>query len=49
MQHPLLNFFCHTHHPDIDVRGQAGVRPPLPNAGRLGVVRQSSERQELVA
>lgn len=21
MKHPLLNFFCHTHHPDIDVSG----------------------------
>ena len=48
-QHPLLNFFCHTHHPDIDVRGHAGVRPPLPNAGGMGVVRQASEWHELVA
>ena len=48
-QHPLLNFFCHTHHPDIDVSGRAGVRPPLPNAGRTGVVRQASEWHELVA
>ena len=28
-QHPLLNFFCHTHHPDIDVGNTAGVHLPL--------------------
>lgn len=48
-QHPLLNFFCHTHHPDIDVGGQAGVRPPQPSAGLAGVVRHASECYELVA
>jgi hypothetical protein len=25
-KHPLLDFFCHTHHPDIDVSSQVGVR-----------------------
>ena len=33
-KHPLLNFFCHTHHPDIDVSGKSGVRPPQPDADR---------------
>lgn len=27
-QHPLLGFFCHTHHPDIDVGPNAGLRQP---------------------
>jgi len=48
-QHPLLNFFCHTDHPDIDVRGRTGVRPPQPSVGRTGVAHQASERYELVA
>ncbi|MCS0581564.1 hypothetical protein NX784_08165 [Massilia pinisoli] len=53
-QHPLLNFFCHIDHPDIDVSGRAGVRPPQPSAGRtigsgLGVAQQASDRFELVA
>lgn len=48
-QHPLLNFFCHIDHPDIDVSGRTGVRPPQPSAGRAGVAHQASERYELVA
>jgi hypothetical protein len=48
-QHPLLNFFCHIHHPDIDVSGRTGVRPPQPSAGRAGVAQHASERYELVA
>lgn len=27
-QHPLLDFFCYTRHPDIDMSARAGVRPP---------------------
>lgn len=36
-QHPLLNFFCRTYHPDIDVGERAGVQQPekLPSAGNL--------------
>ena len=48
-QHPLLNFFCHIHHPDIDVSGRAGVRPPQPSAAGTGVARHASEQYELVA
>jgi GNAT superfamily N-acetyltransferase len=34
-KHPLLEFFCHISHPDIDVGGNSGndlARMPLPNA-----------------
>lgn len=48
-RHPLLNFFCHIHHPDIDVSGRAGVRPPHPGAGMGNVVAQRVERHEFAA
>jgi hypothetical protein len=48
-RHPLLNFFCHTHHPDIDVSGKSGVRPPHPGTGMGNVVPRRSERYEFVA
>lgn len=34
-KHPLLDFFCHTYHPDIDV-GAAPARPALPQLARGG-------------
>jgi len=48
-QHPLLNFFCHTHHPDIDVGGRTGVRPPQPSAKGANVAQHASNLYELVA
>lgn len=33
-QHPLLDFFCHTRHPDIDMSARAGVRQLHVAAGR---------------
>jgi hypothetical protein len=50
-KHPLLNFFCHIDHPDIDVSGRTGVRPPQPTAGRwdADVAQHASDRYELVA
>lgn len=48
-RHPLLNFFCHTRHPDIDVSGPAGVRPPHAGVGLPGVVPRVGQRLEFVA
>lgn len=48
-RHPLLNFFCHIHHPDIDVGGKRGVRPPHAGAGMPSVVEEAAKRYEFVA
>jgi hypothetical protein len=48
-RHPLLNFFCHTHHPDIDTSGQSGVQRMHEDAGLQGVVAQLDQRHEFVA
>lgn len=34
--HPLLNFFRHTHHPDIDIARKGGVRLARPAASHAG-------------
>ncbi|QJE01406.1 hypothetical protein HH212_16315 [Massilia forsythiae] len=50
--HPLLNFFCHIRHPDIDVGGKAGVsRPVAAGSAAMGVAGAAdvSEMYQLVA
>lgn len=48
-QHPLLNFFCHTHHPDIDMSATTGVHQPQVAAPRPFVAPQAVSRQHELA
>jgi hypothetical protein len=43
-KHPMLNFFCRTHHPDIDIGQKAGVSFP---AGRTPATRRSAIPERL--
>ncbi len=45
-RHPLLAFFCHTHHPDIDVGPRAAALPPVP---RNPVARPAAAPAEAMA
>ena len=47
-RHPLLNFFFHTHHPDIDIALKTGSRPlPRPAPQRGSTEHQVPELHEL--
>jgi hypothetical protein len=45
-RHPMLDFFCHTRHPDIDVSGAAGVKQPHATARAPAVVPQHADIYE---
>lgn len=47
-EHPLLNFFCHTHHPDINVRKVTNMAVPQPGVRRPVLPRVSEMYEMLV-
>jgi GNAT superfamily N-acetyltransferase len=48
-QHPLLDFFCHTRHPDIDMSAKAGVRQQHLAPARLLQQAISPQRELMMA